>query len=307
MSKEQFECLRQALCTVESYNTTFWKDVAANGFEKYLVSIDDYENHSSRSVRFVHDMDPDSAPSESEGEGIEPPTPTPIRGRVGRGEPDPEDSEEEDAPDPEIRIITFFGRFEVDFVRKIEPMLLEEHVPAGQRWDNVKSVLLGAFTRQGCGVSKHTKPKETLLPHLHRLATTRPVDQVGKSDGADEYTSIQLNKVSELMLCGEFLPPYLHLEKMRGLRNPMDVPTVDHKMLAAISYFLRYPNNWSEDCNHIHPVNRLKDNSVPGPVDFFETPPPIGKPESKKQPEVKKELVPGLRYPAQRQRNGETK
>eukprot|EP00971_Amphidinium_carterae_P226660 4495618-Amphidinium_carterae.4 len=44
VSKEQ--CLRQALWTVqlgtvESYNTTFWKDVAANGFEKYRV------NHSA--------------------------------------------------------------------------------------------------------------------------------------------------------------------------------------------------------------------------------------------------------------------
>eukprot|EP00971_Amphidinium_carterae_P312156 6204742-Amphidinium_carterae.2 len=63
-------------------------------------------------------------------------------------------------------------------------MLLEEHVPVGQRWDNVKSVLLGAYTRQGSGVSKHTKPKEALLPHLHQLATTRPTNQVGKEDGS---------------------------------------------------------------------------------------------------------------------------
>eukprot|EP00971_Amphidinium_carterae_P221624 4399272-Amphidinium_carterae.1 len=38
------------------------------------------------------------------------------------------------------------------------------------------------------------------------------------------------------VMYGEFLPPTLHLEKMRGLRSPMDVPKVDHKMLAAISY-----------------------------------------------------------------------
>eukprot|EP00971_Amphidinium_carterae_P058355 1154417-Amphidinium_carterae.1 len=31
------------------------------------------------------------------------------------------------------------------------------------------------------------------------------------------------------VMYGEFLPPTVHLEKMRGLRNPMDVPTVDHK------------------------------------------------------------------------------
>eukprot|EP00971_Amphidinium_carterae_P087991 1740804-Amphidinium_carterae.1 len=43
--------------------------------------------------------------------------------------PDPEDSEE-DVLDPELRVSTFFSRIEVDFVRKIEPMLLEEHVPA---------------------------------------------------------------------------------------------------------------------------------------------------------------------------------
>eukprot|EP00971_Amphidinium_carterae_P226659 4495618-Amphidinium_carterae.3 len=78
-------------------------------------------------------MDPAGTSSESEGDGIDPPTPALDRGRVGRGEPDPEDSEE-DAPDPEMRVSTFFARFEVEFVRKIEPMLLEEHVPAVQRW-----------------------------------------------------------------------------------------------------------------------------------------------------------------------------
>eukprot|EP00971_Amphidinium_carterae_P079055 1564125-Amphidinium_carterae.1 len=206
VSKEQFECPRQALWTVqigtvENYNTSFWKDVATNGFEKYLQSIDEYENHSARSVRFVHDMDPVGASSESEGEGLEPPTPNSLSDRVGREKPDPEDSEEEEeAPDPEIRVSTFFGRLEVDFIRKIELMLLEEHVPAGQRWDNVKSVLLGAYTRQGCGVSKHTKSKASLLPHLHQLAKTRPSAQLGTEEGAEEYTSIQLNKVSELMV-----------------------------------------------------------------------------------------------------------
>eukprot|EP00971_Amphidinium_carterae_P263334 5224639-Amphidinium_carterae.1 len=151
--KEQFEVLRKALWTVQlgtvkEYNTSFWQDVATNGFDQYLVGIDEYENHSARSVRFVHDMDPLGASSESEGEGLEPPTPYLLSDRVGWGEPDPEDSEE-DALDPEHRVSTFFSRVEVDFVRRIEPMLLEEHVAAGQRWDNVKSVLLGAYTRQG--------------------------------------------------------------------------------------------------------------------------------------------------------------
>eukprot|EP00971_Amphidinium_carterae_P297313 5906478-Amphidinium_carterae.2 len=53
-------------------------------------------------------------------------------------------------------------------------MLLEEHAPAGQRWDNVKSVLLGAYTRQGCGVSNHTKPKAALVPlYFHTCISWR--------------------------------------------------------------------------------------------------------------------------------------
>eukprot|EP00971_Amphidinium_carterae_P019198 377956-Amphidinium_carterae.1 len=176
VSKEQLECLRQALWTVQlgtvtCYNTSFWKDVALNGFSKYLTGIEDYESHSARSVRFVHDMDPIGATSESDGEVLEPPTPHSIIDGLGWKKAEPEDSEE-DAVDPEVWFSTFFGRAQVDFVCKIEPMLLEEHVPAGQRWDNVKSVLLGAYTRQGCGVSKHTQPKEKLPPHLHALAQT---------------------------------------------------------------------------------------------------------------------------------------
>eukprot|EP00971_Amphidinium_carterae_P139671 2767157-Amphidinium_carterae.1 len=107
VSKEQFEVLRQALWTVQlgtvkNYNTSFWKCVAQDGFDSFLNGIDEYENHSARSVRFVHDMDPMGASSESEGEGLEPPTPSPRSDRVGWGEPDPEDSEE-DAMDPEHR------------------------------------------------------------------------------------------------------------------------------------------------------------------------------------------------------------
>eukprot|EP00971_Amphidinium_carterae_P276128 5479456-Amphidinium_carterae.4 len=49
---------------------------------------------------------------------------------------------------------------------------------------------------------------------------------------------------------------------MRGLRNPMLAPTVDHKMLAAISYYMRNPSNWTEECNHIPPWE-TKTNSVP--------------------------------------------
>eukprot|EP00971_Amphidinium_carterae_P312157 6204742-Amphidinium_carterae.3 len=81
-----------ALGTVENYNTTFWKDAAANGFATYLVSIDEYENHSARSVKFVHDMDAVAASSESEGDGLDPPTRNSLSDRIGRGEPDPNDS-----------------------------------------------------------------------------------------------------------------------------------------------------------------------------------------------------------------------
>eukprot|EP00971_Amphidinium_carterae_P329050 6461310-Amphidinium_carterae.1 len=107
VSKEQFEVLRQALWTVQlgtvkAYNTSFWKSVAQEGFDRFLTGIEEYENHSARSVRFVHDMDPMGASSESEGEGLEPPTPSTLSDRIGRGEPDPEDSEEDDI-DPEHR------------------------------------------------------------------------------------------------------------------------------------------------------------------------------------------------------------
>eukprot|EP00971_Amphidinium_carterae_P308960 6139166-Amphidinium_carterae.1 len=58
------------------------------------------------------------------------------------------------------------------------------------------------------------------------------------------------------VMYGKFLPPCMHLEKMRGLRNPMDVPVVDYEILAAISYFMRNPNNWTEERNHVHPWER---------------------------------------------------
>eukprot|EP00971_Amphidinium_carterae_P087248 1726498-Amphidinium_carterae.1 len=54
VSKEQFEFLRQALWTVQlgtvkTYNTSFWKSVAQDGFDRFLAGIDEYENHSARS------------------------------------------------------------------------------------------------------------------------------------------------------------------------------------------------------------------------------------------------------------------
>eukprot|EP00971_Amphidinium_carterae_P278767 5534112-Amphidinium_carterae.1 len=80
VSKQQFECLQQALWTVQlgtvtDCNTSFWKDVAKKGFAKYLTGIDEYKNNSARSVRFVHNTDPVGDTSDSHGEGLKPPTP----------------------------------------------------------------------------------------------------------------------------------------------------------------------------------------------------------------------------------------
>eukprot|EP00971_Amphidinium_carterae_P266942 5294875-Amphidinium_carterae.1 len=32
-----------------------------------------------------------------------------------------------------------------------------ETIPSGTRWDNVRSLLLGAYTKQGAGVSKYSQ------------------------------------------------------------------------------------------------------------------------------------------------------
>eukprot|EP00971_Amphidinium_carterae_P067959 1344885-Amphidinium_carterae.2 len=63
------------------------------------------------------------------------------------------------------------------------------------------------------------------------------------------YNSPTLSPWILPVMHGDFLPPTLHLEKMCGLRNPLHIPTVDHKMLAAIAYYIRRPHNWSEECN----------------------------------------------------------
>eukprot|EP00971_Amphidinium_carterae_P242914 4823263-Amphidinium_carterae.1 len=68
-------------------------------------------------------------------------------------------------------------------------------IPSGTCWDNVQSLLLGAYTKQEAEVSKYTKPKKHWLPALHALARTRP--NVA-SKIKMEYTSIQVNKLSSL-------------------------------------------------------------------------------------------------------------
>eukprot|EP00971_Amphidinium_carterae_P259899 5156570-Amphidinium_carterae.1 len=55
----------------------------------------------------------------------------------------------------------------------------------------------------------------------------------------------------------------MHLEKIRGLRHPMEAQTVDSQILAAISYFTHNPNNWSEECNHIPPLMNAESTSAP--------------------------------------------
>eukprot|EP00971_Amphidinium_carterae_P171566 3401245-Amphidinium_carterae.1 len=60
--------------------------------------------------------------------------------------------------------------------------------------DGTQSRASGAYTRQGAGVSKYTESKAHLLPTLHRLAASRP------EPTQQEYTSIQLNRVSELQV-----------------------------------------------------------------------------------------------------------
>eukprot|EP00971_Amphidinium_carterae_P184740 3667718-Amphidinium_carterae.1 len=49
------------------------------------------------------------------------------------------------------------------------------------------------------------------------------------------------------VMYGSWLPPSLHLEKLTGRRNPLDVPVVDHKMLSAIVFYMRKPNNWTTE------------------------------------------------------------
>eukprot|EP00971_Amphidinium_carterae_P141601 2805533-Amphidinium_carterae.1 len=57
---------------------------------------------------------------------------------------------------------------------------------------------MGAYTRQGAGISRFTEPKKHLLPTLHKLAAQRP--GAATSEESREYTSIQLNRVSELQV-----------------------------------------------------------------------------------------------------------
>eukprot|EP00971_Amphidinium_carterae_P108555 2149253-Amphidinium_carterae.1 len=46
-----------------------------------------------------------------------------------------------------------------------------------------------------------------------------------------------------------WLPPSLAMEKMSGMRNPMLYQYVNHKMLCALTYFMRNPKNWTWEFN----------------------------------------------------------
>eukprot|EP00971_Amphidinium_carterae_P067827 1343039-Amphidinium_carterae.2 len=77
--------------------------------------------------------------------------------------------------------------------KELEALLDSETIPSGSRWDNARSLLVGAYTRQGVGISKYTEPKSHWLLALHALAKRHPPSIVSKVKM--EYTSIQINKV----------------------------------------------------------------------------------------------------------------
>eukprot|EP00971_Amphidinium_carterae_P131414 2602883-Amphidinium_carterae.1 len=106
----------------------------------------------------------------------------------------------ESASESEVDTIEYasdvlLGRCELAACHEIESLMDTATIPSGTRWDNVRSLLLGAYTKQGAGVSKYTEPKEHWLPALHALARTRPKIA---SKIKMEYTSIQVNKLSSL-------------------------------------------------------------------------------------------------------------
>eukprot|EP00971_Amphidinium_carterae_P050281 990744-Amphidinium_carterae.1 len=60
---------------------------------------------------------------------------------------------DDDPDDPDWGSSVIFARVQADLAQEVEELLANEVVPKGQRWDNVPSILLGAYTRQGAGVS----------------------------------------------------------------------------------------------------------------------------------------------------------
>eukprot|EP00971_Amphidinium_carterae_P103592 2051277-Amphidinium_carterae.1 len=158
VSKQQFNLIREALWaqtlgTVKVFDKTFWLDAVKNGMQQHLKGLDAYPTCQVQSVCFGHD-----------------------------GEDD----------DDTIESTVMFARIAPAMIEEVETLLANEVVPKGQRWDSVPSILMGAYTRQGAGISRYTEPKNHLLPTLHKLAEQRP--RTANSEESREYTSIQLNR-----------------------------------------------------------------------------------------------------------------
>eukprot|EP00971_Amphidinium_carterae_P097533 1930010-Amphidinium_carterae.2 len=143
----------------------------ARGMAQHLTGLNAYPNCQVQSISFGHDIEQD---------------------------------------DPDWGSSVIFARVQPDLAMEVETLLANEVVPKGQRWDAIPSILLGAYTRQGAGISKYTESKAHLLPTLHKLAASRAVPT------QQEYTSIQLNRVSELQKNGRYAPPGLPDSQLRG-------------------------------------------------------------------------------------------
>eukprot|EP00971_Amphidinium_carterae_P312033 6202536-Amphidinium_carterae.1 len=157
VSEQQFNLIREALwaqawdgVTVKVFDKTFWLDAVKNGMQQHLKGLDAYPSCQVQAVCFEHDAD------EDDGDHIE--------------------------------STVMFARISPAMIEEVETLLANEVVPKGQRWDSVPSILMGAYTRQGAGVSRYTEPNEAPRP---RAAST---------EESREYTSIQLNRVTELQV-----------------------------------------------------------------------------------------------------------
>eukprot|EP00971_Amphidinium_carterae_P261478 5187438-Amphidinium_carterae.1 len=62
------------------------------------------------------------------------------------------------------------------------------------------------------------------------------------------FNSGELPQWSYDVMYSPWLPPSLAVE-MSGVRNPMLYQYVNHKMLCALTYFMRNPKNWSVEFN----------------------------------------------------------
>eukprot|EP00971_Amphidinium_carterae_P178694 3544725-Amphidinium_carterae.2 len=161
VSELQFKLLRgvlwaQGLGAVKTFDKTFWQDAMAHGMAKHLTGLNAYPNCQLQSICFGDECEQD----------------------------------EEDWGSSVI----FARGVQPDLAAEVETLLANEVVPKGQRWDSVPSILLGARTRQGSGISRYTESKAHLLPTLHRLAANRP------GPTQQEYTSIQMHRVSKLQM-----------------------------------------------------------------------------------------------------------